>query len=288
MVAECIHASDLHGDPVRYGKLFNLILDRVPPAVFLGGGIVPSGFGLLDTGHQGHDSFVRGYLADEFGKLRSRMAGDYPRVFIILGNDDPATCENDIRWGAEEGLWEYAHDRRIEFGAFSVYGYSFVPPSPFLLKDWEKYDVSRFVDPGCISPEEGYRTTGSSGRDSRYQTIDQDIKNLVGKDDLSSAIILFHAPPYKSSLDRAALDGKMIESVPVDVHVGSIAIQRFIEARQPLLTLHGHIHESARLTGSWRDRTGRTHSFGAAHDGPELAVVWFDPNDLENARRELI
>lgn len=38
---------------------------------------------------------------------------------------------------------------------------------------------------------------------------------------------------------------------PMDVHVGSIALRRFIEARQPLLTLHGHVHESARLTGSW-------------------------------------
>jgi len=31
-----------------------------------------------------------------------------------------------------------------------------VPPTPFLLKDWEKYDVSAYVDPGCVSPEEGY------------------------------------------------------------------------------------------------------------------------------------
>jgi len=35
--------------------------------------------------------------------------------------------------------------------------------------------------------------------------------------------------------------------------VGSIAVRRFIEERQPLLTLHGHIHESARLTGDWRE-----------------------------------
>jgi len=85
-----------------------------------------------------------------------------------------------------------------------------------------------------------------------------------------------------------ALDGRVVDGVPLDVHVGSIAIQRFITERQPLLTLHGHIHESARLTGSWRDRIGRTHMFSAAHDGPELALVRFDLNDLENATRELI
>jgi Icc-related predicted phosphoesterase len=70
--------------------------------------------------------------------------------------------------------------------------------------------------------------------------------------------------------------------------VGSIAIRRFIETRQPLLTLHGHIHESARLSSSWRDFIGRTHCFSAAHDGPELALIQFDPDHLEAATRQLI
>ena len=58
--------------------------------------------------------------------------------------------------------------------------------------------------------------------------------------------------------------------------------------RSPLVTLHGHVHESARLTGTWRCRIGRTHAFTAAHDGPELALVRFDPGDLEAATRELV
>ena len=33
----CFFASDLHGDEVRYGKLFHAILDDPPGAVFLGG-----------------------------------------------------------------------------------------------------------------------------------------------------------------------------------------------------------------------------------------------------------
>jgi Icc-related predicted phosphoesterase len=74
----------------------------------------------------------------------------------------------------------------------------------------------------------------------------------------------------------------------MDVHVGSIAIQRFIKTHQPLLTLHGHIHESVRITGLWKEKIGRTFSFTAAYDGPELAVVRFDTNHLENAVRELL
>jgi Icc-related predicted phosphoesterase len=71
------------------------------------------------------------------------------------------------------------------------------------------------------------------------------------------------------------------------VHVGSIAIQRFIQERQPLVTLHGHVHEAARLTGYWREKIGRTYSFSAAHDGSELALVCFDPAHPENAVRQV-
>jgi hypothetical protein len=52
--------------------------------------------------------------------------------------------------------------------------------------------------------------------------------------------------------------------------------------------LHGHVHESARVTGSWKEKIGRTYSLSAAHDGPELAVVRFDTNHLEHATRELL
>ena len=44
------------------------------------------------------------------------------------------------------------------------------------------------------------------------------------------------------------------------LQVGSIAVKRFIEDRQPLLTLHGHVHEAAQLTGEWKIQIGRTVS----------------------------
>jgi Icc-related predicted phosphoesterase len=84
------------------------------------------------------------------------------------------------------------------------------------------------------------------------------------------------------------LDGKCHEHVPLDVHVGSIAIRRFIEQRQPLLTLHGHVHEAARLTGEWKIQIGTTVCINAAHDGPELALVRFDLESPQCATRELL
>jgi len=111
---------------------------------------------------------------------------------------------------------------------------------------------------------------------------------LAGDGPLDRAIFILHSPPYQTRLDRAALDGREVDGAPLDVHVGSIAVRRFIEERQPLITLHGHVHESARLTGSWQERIGKTFCFSAAHDGRELAVVGFDPGEPGKAVRRLL
>lgn len=222
------------------------------------------------------------------GPLLRHVCGDHSEVFLILGNDDPRAVEEAVLRGDRAGAWVYLHNRRVEFGAFAVFGYACVPPTPFLLKDWERYDVSRHVEPACVSPEDGWRTAEVSESEIRYGTIQNDLQRLTADHDLTSAIVLLHTPPYKTALDRAALDGRFVDHVPLDVHVGSIAVRRFIETRQPLMTLHGHIHESARITGRWQDRLGRTVILGAAHDGPELALVRFDPEQPEAATRELV
>lgn len=283
-MANCFFVSDLHGKPHRYERLFDAIVAEIPSAVFIGGDLFPH-----MAGHEGVPSdFLGEYLGPLLEKTRQQLKDRYPTVFVIMGNDDTRAEEPAVEAMARRGLWDYVHSRRIEWGGHAVYGYACVPPTPFLLKDWEKYDVSRFTPHGSVSPEEGYRSVPADPRDIRHATIKQDLEELAGTDDVSNALFLFHTPPHETRLDRAALDGKMIDHVPFDVHVGSIAVRRFIEARQPLITLHGHIHESTRMKGEWRDRIGRTHSFNAAHDGPELSLIRFDPGDPAGAERELL
>lgn len=122
----------------------------------------------------------------------------------------------------------------------------------------------------------------------KWGTIQRNLDSLVGNEPLDRAIFLFHTPPYDTTLDRAALDRETYEYVDLDLHVGSIAVRRFIEQRQPLLTLHGHIHESTRLTGEWKVQIGRTVCINGAHDGPELALVRFDPESPWDATRQLL
>jgi len=284
----CFFASDLHGYIDRYEKLFKAISDEKPALVLLGGDLLPSGFLSHKPLNEGHQDFIQDYLIPGFSGLRNSLGFHYPQVLLILGNDDGKVVEPKIFDGVKIGLWDYIHNRKLEIGEYSVYGYAFVPPTPFRLKDWERYDISRYVDPGCISPEEGIFTVPVSHLDLKYETIKKDLDLLINKDDLENAIFLFHSPPYMTNLDYAALDGVMIDNVPVDAHVGSIAIKKMIEQKQPLFTMHGHVHESARITGSWKDKIGRTLCVTAAHDGKELALIKFDLNNTEEAVRVLL
>lgn len=283
-MTSCLFATDLHGHIDRYEKLFALIAARPPCAVFLGGDLLPRA-----SYHVGkNDDFVRDYLHASFERLRRDLGPSYPAVLLILGNDDPKIEEPLFLQAAETGTWQYLHRRSTRIGRFAICGYACVPPTPFLLKDWERYDVSRYVDPGCVSPEEGRRSVPVDSSDVKWGTIERDLAALVGDESLENTILLSHTPPYDTPLDRAALDGKQVDHVPLDVHIGSIALRRFIERRQPLLTLHGHVHESTRLTGEWKTTIGRTVCINGAHDGPELAVVRFDVEHPGEAVRELI
>jgi Icc-related predicted phosphoesterase len=227
-------------------------------------------------------------LAVGFSRLKAALGSHYPSIFIILGNDDAKIEEERLKELEKQALWTYSHNRCVPWRDYSVYGYSYVPPTPFMLKDWEHYDISTYLDPLCVAPEDGWLSVPVPKHVLKRETILNDLQQLVRDEDLSRAIFLFHTPPYNTGLDRAALDGKKVDHVDLDVNIGSIAVRRFIESKQPLLTLHGHVHESAGITGIWKERIGKTLMMSAAHDGPELALVRFDLNDLGKATRELL
>ncbi len=281
----CFFVSDLHGFEARYHSLFNEIEKKAPAYVFIGGDIFPHGYDLKGSNKK---DFLADFLIPQFSALKARLGKNYPEIFIILGNDDARLHEARLIEAEESHeLWKYIHNKKVPIGGYTIFGYSFIPPTPFALKDWEKYDVSRFVDPGCMHPSEGFRTT-EPDYDLEYSNIKKDLETLTPNEDLSSSIFLFHSPPYDTPLDRAALDGKMIDYVPLDVHVGSIAIQRFIEMRQPFITLHGHVHESSQITGAWQTQIGATYAFSAAYNLDALALIEFDLNHPEKAERRLI
>ncbi|NQU81738.1 MAG: phosphoesterase [Bacteroidetes bacterium] len=141
--------------------------------------------------------------------------------------------------------------------------------------DWEIDDVIRsFGDKGVawcldnvndvlgiptISLDYVNPTPWDTPREDKEKGMKKRIKKLVKKlDDPSQSIFNFHAPPHGTMLDLAPELDANKKPVTVAgqvnfVHVGSKAVTEAIEKYQPLMGLHGHIHES-----NGNDKIGNT------------------------------
>ena len=183
---QCLFVSDLHGQTHRYEALFLKIKEEKPSAVLLGGDLLPSFVS------RGESDFLNNYLARKFIALKKHLGSNYPRIFLILGNDDGKSQEEDlIRYMIQDKIWEYIHYKSAQFGPHNIFGYAYVPPTPFLNKDWERYDISRYTDPGCVAPEEGWRSVEKPINIIQHSTIKKDLNDLIGDMDLSKSIFLF-------------------------------------------------------------------------------------------------
>lgn len=155
-------------------------------------------------------------LADE------RLAGTDTCAYVIPGNDDPWSIDEVL----EGGTSVVACDERVE----------------------------------TVGPHElvsfGYsnRTPWHTPRELDEEEIYARLKRLT--DQLEAprrAIFNIHVPPWESSLDTAFEVDEELRYVtkggrPHEVPTGSQAVRQIIEETQPVLSLHGHIHESRGVT----------------------------------------
>jgi Icc-related predicted phosphoesterase len=117
------------------------------------------------------------------------------------------------------------------------------------------------VAPGHEMISTGYtnRTPWNTPREYDEDVIAYHIDQMVGRvDRVETAIFNIHPPPKGTKLDPAPRLNERLEVVTstgaaVMDHVGSQAVLDALERHQPLLSLHGHIHESA-----GQDQIGRT------------------------------
>ena len=83
---------------------------------------------------------------------------------------------------------------------------------------------------------------------------------------VKNAVFMIHVPPYDSGIDTAPeLDKTLRPRVTMGdvlrVPVGSTGVRRAIQEFQPLVTVHGHVHEAG-----GRARIGRTTCFNAGSE----------------------
>jgi len=88
-------------------------------------------------------------------------------------------------------------------------------------------------------------------RECSEEELLQKLERTVAKvKNLETAVFCFHCPPYDSQIDLAPkltddLRPVYAQGRPLMIPVGSKSVRAVIEKYQPLLGLHGHIHESS-------------------------------------------
>jgi uncharacterized protein len=189
------------------------------------------------------------------GKLRG---GQIPCI-LNGGNDDIFEIDSVIE---SSPCVSFAEGKLLDLDGFSLVSMGWTNPTP-----WDTYREA--PEPALAEKIEA-------------------IARLVP--DMSRAIFNFHAPPYGTGLDDApALDETLrpVAGGAVMKAVGSTAVRDAINSHQPLLSLHGHIHESRGIR-----RMGRTLALnpGSVYGDGVLqgAVVELDARKAKVARYILV
>jgi uncharacterized protein len=146
------------------------------------------------------------------GKLRG---GQIPCI-LNGGNDDIFEIDNIIE---SSPCVSFGEGKLLDLDGFSLVSMGWTNPTP-----WDTY------------------------REAPEEDLAAKIEAVAGLvPDMGRAIFNFHAPPYGTGLDEApALDENLrpMHGGVVMKPVGSVAVRDAILKHQPLLSVHGHIHES--------------------------------------------
>jgi len=146
------------------------------------------------------------------GKLRG---GEIPCI-LNGGNDDIWEIDDIIE---QSPCVSFGEGKMLDLDGFSLVSMGWTNPTP-----WDTF------------------------REAPEPELAAKIETVVSQiPDMERAIFNFHAPPYGTGLDEApALDGNLrpMHGGAVMKPVGSTAVRDAILQHQPMLSVHGHIHES--------------------------------------------
>lgn len=270
-----LYTSDLHGIETLYLQLFKKAIAERIDIVIIGGDILPKE-GVFEAIIYKQRDFIKNFLSQQLAKFKQQMKNTH--VYLMLGNDDWACNLPHLKDLEKRRLLKLIDNRLFSLGdGYELIGYNFVPPTPFSIKDFEKLDVGEIdYEPqhflAFISIPEGMEKIEPHAFFQTRGTIKKDIEDLPKPKNMNKAIYVFHAPPFETNLD-VLYDGR---------HVGSKAIKTFIEKKQPYLTLHGHIHESPKVSGSYSEKIGKTLGINPGQGSDQLHAVIFQLEDIEH------
>jgi len=165
-----------------------------------------------------------------------RLKASGARVILNKGNDDPLIVHEAV---LRSGFVEWPDEKILDVGGHEMMSLGYSNMTPWKL-------------PGDLPEEE---------LEKKMEELASQLK------DPKNSIFNIHVPPYDTHLDIAPLLDKDIKPVlgsggqPELTHVGSQGVRRMIEKYQPLVGLHGHIHEAKGFV-----KIGRTYCFNPGSD----------------------
>lgn len=243
-----LYVTDLHGDDNKYNKLFKIATEYKPDIVINGGDLLPKEEHEI---HHDQKEYILSNLSAHF-QVFNMMKIHY---LCFPGNDDLMVFDKLF----EETCNKYPYvkniaQNKVKIGDIDFIGMNWVVDYPFRLKDRCRKDNKAYKirfqrGPGLYSSENSFKDIEDwSKHIETLPTIEEELEMLERPADFSKMIFVSHMPPANMGLDMTE-DGR---------RVGSQALYNFIKKNQPILTLHGHLHESPGISGNWNAKLGKT------------------------------
>jgi Icc-related predicted phosphoesterase len=294
-VTRILYASDFHGSEAFFRKFLSAALQYKANVLITGGDL--TGKAMIPIVHQGNGQYV-GHLfgrkaepstPEELEQFKQTInnVGFYP---IVLEKDEAEELEADNTKMGKRFEKEMCTRIRQWLELFAELIAPKGIPLYFLPGNDDLFSIddviAEFEDANVHNPDrkhfwidEHHELVGLSNanitpwrcnRDIEEEELTKRLDDIVGMlEHPKRAVMALHVPPYDSGLDICPeLDedlnivhrGGQILMKPV----GSTAVREMIERVQPLLTLHGHIHEAPGHT-----RIGRTLAINAGSEYAE-------------------
>ncbi len=308
-ITRLFYAGDVHGSRVCWKKFVNAAAHYPADALVMGGDL--TGKALVPIVREGDGSYLARVIgeqrvartAEELDGMQKAIStnGMYPLI-VDPEEAQALAASSERRDAAFEGalleelrLWVRFADERLgdtDTRAYVIPGNDDPWSIDEVLASGESV-VACDEQVEMLGPHElvsfGYsnRTPWQTPRELDEEEIYLRLKRLVDQLETPERTIFnIHVPPYESSLDTAFevdddLRYVMKGGRPHEVPTGSRAVRQIIEETKPLLSLHGHIHESRGVT-----KIGRTvainpgSDYGSGHlDG---CLVLLEPDRVVN------
>ena len=301
-------ATDIHGSDICWSKFLNAGKFYEADVLILGGDM--TGKAVVPFIHEGGKNFKVTLLEQEFQisnedeladmKKRVRSRGYYP---YLTSPDEIIQLEKDPELVSKIFLqevlkvvqqWMDLADKKLDGTDMKVYC---SPGNDDMDEVDEIVRSSRRVllVEGQVTPLDDHHEMIASGWSNRtpwdtHREEDEDqlqirYEAMISKlKDPRNAVFNVHVPPFKSGLDEAPELDKDLRPVLAGQSlqpVGSTALREVIRKHQPLLGLHGHIHEGRGAT-----RIGKTLCInpGSMYEQGTLlgTIVSLGRNKIEN------